>query len=290
MSGTVDLGVPGVAVGHWTDAEARTGCTVVLLPEGTVGSAEVRGGAPASRELDALAPGRLVTRLDAVLLTGGSAFGLGAADGVMAWCERAGRGFPTGAGPVPIVAGLAIFDLLVGDGSVRPGPAEGERACVAAGGGPTATGAVGAGTGATTSKWRGPEHRRPGGLGVASIADGELVVAALAVVNAFGDVVPSGGEPTIGSVPGPRGDSGGWAFQNTTVGVVVTNARLDKAGCHAVAQGGHDGMARAVHPPHTSADGDAVVAAATGEVEAGVDAVRALAVVAFAAAVRQAVL
>jgi L-aminopeptidase/D-esterase-like protein len=279
------LGVRGVAVGHWTHAEARTGCTVVLLPAGTVGSVEVRGGAPATRELDALAPGRLVARVDAVALCGGSAFGLAAADGVVAWCERAGRGFPTGAGPVPIVAALGVYDLLVGDPLVRPGPEQGEAACRAAAEGPVATGAVGAGTGATVGKWRGPAHRRPGGLGVASVTDDDLVVGALAVVNAFGDVLPLGQEPSPASPRPPAGAEGG-AFQNTTVGVVVTNARLDTGACLAVAQGAHDGMARAVHPPHTSVDGDAVVAAATGEVEARADRVRALAVLVFAAAVR----
>src|SRR5207302_7774520 len=124
--------VPGVRVGHWTDEVARTGCTVVLFPDATVASGEVRGGAPATREWDLLAPGRLVRRVDAVVLSGGSAFGLAACDGVMRFCEERGMGFPTAAGPVPIVVGAALFDLLVGDASVRPGPAEGYAACVAA--------------------------------------------------------------------------------------------------------------------------------------------------------------
>ncbi len=284
--------VPGVRVGHWTDATARTGCTVALLPEGTVASGEVRGGAPATRETDLLAPGRLVHRLDAVLLTGGSAFGLAAADGVMRFCEERGSGFATPAGPVPIVVALALFDLAVGDARVRPAPDDGYAACVAARAEPPATGAVGAGTGATVGKWRGPGATRAGGVGTASVRDGELVVGALVAVNAFGDVLAPGEEPGP-SWPAPPPGAGpghhGGPFTNTTIGLVATNAELDKAGCLLVAGGGHDGLARAVHPAHTSVDGDAVVAAAVGGVAAPPDAVRALAAVAFAAAVRVAV-
>jgi len=277
--------VAGVAVGHWTDAVARTGCTVVLLPEGTVASGEVRGGAPATREFDLLAPERLVHRLDAVVLSGGSAFGLAAADGVARWCEREGRGFPTAAGPVPIVVAMCVFDLLVGDGSVRPGPDQGEaaaRAAVAAA--PHAVGAVGAGTGATLGKWRGRDLARPGGIGAATARDGELVVSALAVVNAWGDI-DDGVERAWPVTVSAAGEE---AFENTTITVVVTNARLDKVGCLLVAQGGHDGLARALVPSHGLADGDAVVAAATGVLEAPVDRVRLLAVRAVERAVRTA--
>lgn len=285
----VDLGVAGVAVGHWSDPLARTGCTVVRLPAGSVASGEVRGGAPATRELDLLVPGRLVRQVDAVLLTGGSAFGLAAADGVAHACEAAGIGFPTAAGPVPIVVGMAIYDLAVGDASVRPGPEEGAAAWATAIEGPVATGRVGAGTGATIAKWRGPGAVAPGGLGCARVAAGDLVVGALVVVNAAGDVVPVGGEPD----PDLHGLSPAQAAlpfaTSTTIGVVVTNGRLDELGCLAAAQGAHDGLARAIHPPHLSIDGDAVVAAATGQVEATPDQVRTLAVLAFAAAIRQAV-
>src|SRR3954465_14240607 len=172
--------VPGVRAGHWTDDQGRTGCTAILFPDGTRGSGEVRGGAPATREFELLAPERTVDRIDAVMLCGGSAFGLAACDGAMRFCEEAGRGFPTPAGPVPIVVGAALFDLAVGDASVRPGAAEGYRAGAAArGGGPLAGGGVGAGTGATVNKWR--TQLLPGGLGSATERDGELVVAALAV-------------------------------------------------------------------------------------------------------------
>lgn len=283
--------IDGVRVGHWTDVHARTGCTVVLLPEGTLASGEVRGGAPATREFALLEPSRLVHRIDAVLLTGGSAFGLDAAAGVMRFCEAEGRGYPTAGGVVPIVVGMGVFDLAVGDGSVRPGPAEGEAACREASEGAVRTGSIGAGTGCTVDKWRGPDRRRPGGLGVGTVVDGDLEVTAIAVVNAFGIVMQRGEEPPTPPWPLDEAEA---AFRtaeggNTVVGVVLTNAILTKAECLTVAQGGHDGIARTVHPPHTSVDGDAIVAAATGQVEARVDRVRAFAVSAFAAAIRDAV-
>lgn len=279
--------VAGVRVGHWTDRDARTGCSVVLFPEGTLASGEVRGGAPATREFDLLDPHRLVHRLDAVVLSGGSAYGLAAADGVMRWLEERGTGFPTSAGPVPIVVGASLFDLAVGDASVRPGAAEGFAACEAARADSVEIGLVGAGTGATVNKWRGVDHRRPAGLGSVSIRHGEVVVAALIALNAFGDIDDRGVDVSTSSMDA-FDEAVAAGFGNTTLGVVATNAQLDKAGCLVVAQGGHDGLARALFPPHTRVDGDAVVAAATGEVAAGLDLVRALAVRAVELAVRQA--
>jgi L-aminopeptidase/D-esterase-like protein len=286
-------GLAGVRVGHWTDLHARTGCTVVLLPEGTVASGEVRGGAPATREFALLEPSKLVHRIDAVLLTGGSAFGLDAAAGVMRFCEAEGHGYPTAGGVVPIVVAMGVFDLGVGDGSVRPGLAEGVAACEDAREGAFRTGSIGAGTGCTVDKWRGPENRRPGGLGTCTIEDPDgLVVTAISVVNAFGIVLQRGEEPPTPAWPRDEAEA---AFRtvdaagNTVVGVVLTNAILTKADCLVVAQGGHDGIARTVHPPHTSVDGDAIVAVATGQVAARTDRVRALAVSAFAAAIRDAV-
>jgi L-aminopeptidase/D-esterase-like protein len=269
--------VAGVRVGHWTDEVGRTGCTVVLLPDGAVASGEVRGGAPGTREFDLLAPERTVARVDAVVLSGGSAFGLAACEGVVRWCEERGLGFPTSAGPVPIVVGAVLYDLMVGDPSARPGPDAGYAACVAAAAGPFATGAVGAGTGATVAKWHGRQHARPGGIGTASLWDGELVVGALVAVNAFGD--------RLGAAIPADVDSTG-AFTNTTIGVVATNASLDKVGCLLVAQAGHDGLARSLEPAHATVDGDALVAVAVGPVAAAVDQVRILA----ARAVEQAVL
>ena len=271
--------VPGVRVGHWTDPRALTGCTVALLPEGTMASGEVRGGAPATRETDLLHPTRAVTRVDAVLLTGGSAFGLAAADGVVRFCEERGLGVPTPAGPVPIVVALGLFDLAVGDPSVRPGVPEGYAACEAAVGGGFPLGAVGAGTGATVGGASPGGPRRPGGLVSATARSGDLVVSALVAVNAFGapGVEDSAAPPVPGALLG-----------NTTIGVVATNARLDKVGCHLLAQSAHDGLARTVFPAHTRFDGDAFVTAAVGTLDApvDVDVVRALGVHAVAGAVR----
>ena len=279
----MNLDVPGVRVGHWTDPVARTGCTVVLLPEGTVASGEVRGGAPGTREFELLRPERLVAHLDAVVLTGGSAFGLAACDGVARWCEEHGRGFVTRAARVPIVVGAVLYDLAVGDASVRPGPDEGYAACVAATDDDVELGQVGAGTGATVAKWWDTEDaRRDGGLGGAVERDGDLVVAALMAVNAFGDVVGTARRPLPPPAPATVGE-------NTTIGVVLTNARLDKTACLLVAQGGHDGLARALEPAHATVDGDAIVACATGAVEASVDRVRVLAARAVESAIRTAV-
>jgi L-aminopeptidase/D-esterase-like protein len=277
--------IPGIEVGHWTDDVARTGCTVVLLPEGTVASGAVGGGAPATREFELLAPERLVGHVDAVVLTGGSAFGLAAADGVMVHLAGRDRGFPTAAGPVPIVVAMGIFDLLEGDGAVRPTAANGRQAASTATAAEVPLGRVGVGSGCTIDKWRGRDHQRPGGLVGHAIRHGELVVAALVAVNAFGGVDEGGA--LIGRLPEP-----GQAFraapigESTTVGVVATNAAIDKAGCHLVALGAHDGLARAVAPAHTRVDGDAFVACATGTLEdVPVDEVRFLAVAAVEAAI-----
>jgi len=265
--------VAGVRVGHWTHPAAWTGCTVVLLPEGTVASGEVRGGAPGTREWELLRPERLVQHIDAVVLCGGSAFGLAACDGVARWCEERGLGFPTAGGRVPIVVGAVLYDLGVGESSVRPGPEEGYAACEAASAGLVTTGAVGAGTGATVGKWRGPGSGRPGGLGTATArGPNGLVVAALIACNAWGDVRGEGAteQPDARSTP-PPWDGRVSPLTNTTIGLVVTNARLDKLGCLLVAQSGHDGLARALEPVHATVDGDALVAAATGAVEGGAE-------------------
>ncbi len=275
---------PGLRAGHWTDDRAQTGCTVVLFPDGTIASAEVRGGAPASREIDLLDPQRTVQRIDAALLTGGSAFGLAAADGVMRYCEERGIGFPTAAGPVPIVPTLAIFDLLAGESPARPGPREGYAACEAALAGALPIGPVGAGTGATVGKWRGREHARRAGIGGALVADADSWVLALVVVNAFGDVVDASDEQP--RIPVARQPAPDVAFGNTTVGVVATNATLTKGECLLVAQSGHDGMARALAPVHTTADGDALIAAATGEITRDVESIRSLAASAVERAIR----
>lgn len=277
----------GVRVGHWTDTEARTGCTVVVVPPTTVASGEVRGGAPASREFSLLEPPRTVQHIDAVCLSGGSAFGLAAADGVMAGLRSDGRGFPTPAGTVPIVVGLSIFDLAVGDPSTYPGPDEGRLAYQSAREN-FAVGAVGAGTGATIGKWRGHAHIVPGGLGAASVRSGAALVSVLVVVNAFGEIDDGSARRLVAT-----GERLAWperatfaAGANTTIGVVITNVITDKVGCLLLAQSAHDGLAGAIFPPHTTLDGDAFVAAATGEVDAPIDQLRAMTIVATDMAIR----
>jgi len=282
----VDLRIPGLLVGHWTEPEAQTGVTVIVLPEGSTASGEVRGGAPATREFALLDPRCLVDRVDAVVLSGGSAFGLAAADGVVSALEEAGRGFPTAAGPVPIVIGMSLYDLNVGDASTRPGAEQGRLAFDAASADST-TGRVGAGTGATIGKWRGPEHVLPGGFGVSTVCRGDLLVTALVAVNSAGDVGEVGAAAASQIADGSFDE---WpdrseVFANTTIGAVVTNAALDKSQCLVVAEGCHDGLARVITPPHMRTDGDAFVAVAAGDVEAHVDDVRLAAMVAVEQAV-----
>jgi L-aminopeptidase/D-esterase-like protein len=279
--------VKGIRVGHWTGPD--TGVTVVWAPTGTVGSGEVRGGAPATREVELLHPSRLVDRVDAVVLAGGSAFGLAAADGVMRYLADRGQGFPTSAGPVPIVVGAALFVLPV---SRLPGPAEGEAAAVDAARGAAATsGRIGAGQGATVGKWRGREHAVPGGLGTAAVTVDGATVGALAVCNAVGDVIGPDGGVLAGSTA-PEGapsfpDAG--PLENTTLVVVATDARLTKVDCHLLAVSAHDGLSRAIHPAHTRFDGDLVVALATGDAEAHPDRLRTATAEVVASAVRASV-
>lgn len=279
----------GVLVGHCTDPIGRTGVTAVLLPEGTVASGEVRGGAPGTREWALLDPHATVDRIDAVVLCGGSAFGLAACDGVVAHLETAGRGWPVGQiARVPIVVGMVIFDLAVGDPHARPTAADGARAAAAAT--PKEwpeTGPIGAGTGATTGKWRGRPQQ--GGIGAASLTDdvSGAVVACLAVCNAAGDIRdPAAGDPDL---PSPTAGLG-LAGANTTIGLVVTDAALTKLECSLLARAAHDGLARAVEPVHTASDGDAFVAAATGTATGPADSrrLRVLATRAAEAAVRAA--
>jgi L-aminopeptidase/D-esterase-like protein len=272
--------VAGIAVGHWTDAVGQTGCTVVLLPDGTVAAGEVRGGAASTRGFSALVPGRGSGRLDAIVMAGGSAFGLAACDGAVRWLEAEGRGYQTAGGTIPIVAGMILYDLRVGDPSARPTAQSGHDACAAAGVDAFSTGRVGAGTGCSIDKWRGHEHRRPGGLGTATLRHGDLVVSAVIACNAWGGLRDGSEHPPVDLVPSP--------IEHTTIGVVATNALLDKVGCFVVAQQSHDGLARALDPVHTSADGDALIAVATGIVPATVTTVGTLAARAVEAAIRAA--
>jgi L-aminopeptidase/D-esterase-like protein len=266
--------------------------TVVLLPEATTGSCEVRGGAPASRETALLDPTKLVEHVDAVVLTGGSAFGLATADGVMSYLAARERGFRSSAGPVPIVPTAAIFDLVASDGE-RPDARDGAAAAEAARATASPTGRVGAGKGATIGKWRGSHHGVAGGLGVASVRVGDATVGALAVVNAVGDVIAEDGTvlagssapPDVGPFPDPPLGPG----EQTTLVVVVTDARCSKVECHLLARSAHDGLARSLRPVATRFDGDIAFGLATGTVDAHFDRLRLGAVAAVAAAVRAAV-
>lgn len=284
--------VPGVSVGHWTDTERMTGCTVVVLPEPNCVAGEARGGAPGSREFALLQPGMSVEQAQAILLTGGSAFGLAAADGVVRALEDDGRGYLTGLGiRVPIVPAAVIFDLGVGDASARPGPEEGGAAYRARSTEPVPTGLVGAGTGATVAKWRGPEHMKPGGLGSAAVTAGEAIVGALAVVNAVGDVFGVDGESLTGGdpVPGPP-NLVPTAVSNTTLVVIATDAGMSRIEMSRLVIRAHDALSVCIRPVHTKYDGDAVFVASVGSVEEDLDTLAEAAFAATAAAIENAVL
>jgi L-aminopeptidase/D-esterase-like protein len=276
--------VPGVRVGHYTDHDALTGCTVILTEEGAATAVDVRGAAPGTRETALLAPGRTVDRTHAILLTGGSAFGLAAADGVMGWLRERGIGFPTIAGPVPIVPAAVLYDLALGTPE-HPDADAGRAACDAASeaeGPPIAQGNVGAGTGATVGKLRGAASATKSGLGSASVrlplgALGTVTVGAVVAVNAFGDVR----DPATGAiVAGARTEAGHWldtaaalafgfpapaeaAGTNTTIAVIATDAPLDGSSASRLAQNAHDAFARAIWPCHTPFDGDTIFALST---------------------------
>lgn len=281
--------IEGLLVGHWTDIDAATGCTVIRLPPQTVASGEVRGGAPATREFALLDPTRLVSNVDAVVLCGGSTFGLRACDGVVDALRAEGVGFATSVGMVPIVVGMSLFDLGVGSPDSWPTAAAGSSAFAAASS-TASTGPVGAGTGATVNKWRGSQAATPGGVGIATLTEGDLTLTVIVAVNAAGEI--DDGVTTAAVRDGTFRWSPPERFgeTNTVIGVVATNATLTKMECHLVAQGAHDGLARAIAPPHMRSDGDAFVAAATAEVDdVDVDHVRWLAVVATEQAIRSGV-
>ncbi len=280
--------VDGVKVGHCTRAERPTGCTVVLVEAGAVAGVDVRGGAPGTRETDLLDPIDLVQQVNAIVLAGGSAFGLDTASGVVRWLDEHGYGYDAGSGiRVPIVPAAVLIDLHVGGNpKIRPTADCGYRAAQAASGGPVEEGNVGAGAGATVGKLAGLDRAMKGGLGSAAIAlPNGLVVAALVAVNALGDVIDPATGRVLAGVRTPDGTAladarvllrrgevspahAGW---NTTIGVVATNARLTKDQATKVAQMAHDGYARAISVAHTMVDGDTVFALATGTLAADVN-------------------
>jgi L-aminopeptidase/D-esterase-like protein len=281
--------IDGVRVGHWSDRTGRTGCTVILPPPGTIGSGEVRGGAPGTRETDLLRPGMLVEQVNAVLLAGGSAFGLAAAGGVVRWLEERAVGFDTGGARVPIVPAAVLFDLGVGDAGARPTEESGYAACEAAA--PVIEeGAVGAGTGATVAKLYGPERAIPGGVGAAAVEEEGVTVQAIAAVNAFGEITDDEGNVIAGAGPGDQDEpSPPFPATNTTIAVVVTDAKLTRERAHLLAIAAHDGLARAIEPAHTMWDGDTVFTLATGKIEAPQPTLERMAEEALARAIRRGV-
>jgi L-aminopeptidase/D-esterase-like protein len=300
--------VPGFLLGHAQDREALTGLSVVICPPGAVGACELRGTATATRGVDALRPEHLVGNLDAVVLTGGSAFGLASADGVMGYLEDQGRGFPAAGYRVPTVAAAVLFDLASGGGDVRPDAAMGRAACEAAVDREGPQGSVGAGTGATVGKLLGRERAMKGGVGTASVQlPGGGVVGALAAVNAYGGVH----DPETGiALAGPRGEApeGGIVDtthylrtrgrshegfsgpgENTTLGVVATDVQLTKPETQKLSQMAANGLIKTVRPSYTTVDGDVVFAVSRGDNKESLDVVGAAAQVALARAICRAV-
>jgi L-aminopeptidase/D-esterase-like protein len=297
------LDVPGFRVGQVTDEQAITGCTVILCPPGTVGAADMRGGAPGTRETDLLQPGNLVEEVHAVVLSGGSAFGLSSAHGVMRFLSERGIGYRTASGyVVPIVPAAILFDLHVGDSTVYPDEAMGYQACLNASDVICEQGSVGAGTGALCGAMMGKQRATKGGIGTASVDLGNgLVVAAIVAVNPVGDVLAEDGTILAG-LRGEHGYSGmmnimrqiahldqGGNRENTVIGAIVTNARLTKSQLTRVAQMAHDGIGSVIRPAHTLYDGDTVFALACGDYPANVSAIGAFAAEVMARAIRNGV-
>jgi len=279
--------VGGLRVGHFTDSRRPTGCTVVIFDKGAAAGVDVRGSAPGTRETDLLNPLNSVQQVNAILLTGGSAFGLDAASGIMRYLEEKGIGFPVGVGVVPIVPAAVLFDLSVGDAKVRPDAHAGYAACEAASSSNVPEGNVGAGAGATVGKLFGMKSAMKSGIGSASIhvSESGIVVGAMVAVNAVGDVID---RKTGRILAGARAaDGSGWLNtmaqilegklgiarlgENSTIGIVATNATLNKTQMTKVAQMAHDGFARSINPVHTAYDGDTIFAAAIGSVSTKVD-------------------
>lgn len=274
--------IQGIRVGHFTDSRRPTGCTVVLVEAGAVAGVDVRGSAPGTRETDLLKPHNTVQKVHGIVLSGGSAFGLDSAAGVMAFLEEKGIGYPTKHSRVPIVPAAVLYDLGIGEASIRPGHDSGYQACQNATQGPVQEGNVGAGAGATVGKLLGAERAMKGGVGSASLQVENLVVAALVAVNAAGDII----DPTNGQVVAGARSKDGKSLANmsdvlktspltgltgqgehTTLGVVATNAKLGKAAMHKIAQMSHDGLARAINPVHLPVDGDTIFSLTTGTLE-----------------------
>ena len=285
----------GFRVGHWTDHDAATGCTVILPPRGNVASCDVRGSSPGSREIAQLDLDKRLTEVHGILLTGGSAFGLGAADGVVAWLSERSIGYETPIATIPIVPTAVVFDLGVGSSDAWPTAEAGRSACESARDTDIEVGRVGAGTGCTVGKWAGREGAVPGGIGIATETEAGTTVSALAVVNAVGDVIGTDGSVVAGTrhtsprfqMGSPTGDP---PTENTVLALVACQGRMSKQDARYVAARGSDGITTSIRPAHTRYDGDIVFAvAAPGESDANIDLAGYLATKAVAAAIRSAV-
>lgn len=274
--------IDGIKVGHYESSQRPTGCTVILTPGGAVAGVDVRGSAPGTRETDLLNPINSVDKVHAILLSGGSAFGLSAAEGVVRYLEEKKIGYRTSSALVPIVPAAILYDLSLGDPSIRPNAEAGYQACKNAQTGPVREGNAGAGAGATVGKLFGMTRAMKGGLGTCSIQAGQLKVAALVAVNCIGDVVDSRSGKILAGARDEAGttlvDTMKWLTENkmqiqprigenTTLGVVATNARFSKAAMTKVAQMAHDGLARSINPVHLPMDGDTIFALSTGTLE-----------------------
>lgn len=296
--------VDGIEVGHAWDKEGKTGCSVILCRKGAVGGVDVRGAAPGTRETDLLNPMNMMQEVHAITLCGGSAFGLAAVDGVMKYLEEQDIGFDTGVAKVPIVPAAVLFDLGYGDPKTRPDRAMGYRACALASRDERAQGSVGAGAGATVGKLMGMENVTKGGIGTASItlSDG-VVVGAIVAVNAFGDIIDVDTGRIIGGARHPETgefvdsarvlmsnhELGSFAGQNTTIGVVATNAELTKAETNKLASMAHNGYAKAIRPVHTMFDGDTIFALSTGDISGDINIVGTAAAVVMSYAINNAI-
>ena len=294
----------GIYIGHAQDKEGGTGCTAIYCPEGAIAGVDVRGGGPATRETDLLDPVNMIEKVHCIMLNGGSAYGLAAAEGAMAYLEEHGIGFDVGVGKVPIVPSACLFDLIVGDAACRPGKDMGYQALADAEKNDPQQGIVGAGTGATVGKLCGPDRAMKSGLGIHAEQYGDLIVGAVVAVNALGDVfdiethLPLAGllneeKNALASTSAAikaMAEMPFNAFQgNTTLGCIVTNAVLTKAQAKKVSMMAHNGYARAICPVHTSADGDTIFTMATGKVTAQIDAVGVIAAEVMAKAIAKAV-
>ena len=264
--------VAGVQVGHWTDVDAVTGVTVMTFPEPNIAAVEIRGAGPGTREIGLLEPGMKVETIQALVFSGGSAYGLATADGVMDELEADGRGHPKPPWIVPIVPAAIIFDLMIGDGSIRPGPVEGAAAYRAASPRPVEVGSVGAGAGATISNWRGPDATQKGGIGSAARVVDEVTVGALVVLNAGGDIFSLEGEPLSGGphVPTKHGFPRR-SLEQTTLVAVATDARLRRVDLQRLSIRAHDALAACIRPVHTRYDGDIAFSVSCGDVEGDLD-------------------